>query len=255
VRFYLNGGRVADQTLVESKAFAELTQAQIPIPITPRPAEFSALTPKFNAYGLGWFLRDYRGRKVVMHTGGVDGMTALAAFVPDEQLGIVVLSNQETSFVGVSCFHILNLFFGEPQTDWLSVYASWSRNEQDKKKQEQAAPLRVIGTSPSMLLSGYVGKFRDPLYGDVSITLENERLVLRFEHSPCFTADSGRIYIHWRDPLFPKGLVTFPLNSHGKVSEMRFDQPQLLDVDFAELNFVTVAEAEASAVKDENAQG
>jgi hypothetical protein len=87
--------------------------------------------------------------------------------------------------------------------------------------------------------------------------LENEELVLRFEHSPCFTGDLEHWHydtfrIHWRDPMITKGLVTFPLNSQAKVSEMRFDQPRLLDVDFAELNFVARPEPEASAAKDDN---
>jgi CubicO group peptidase (beta-lactamase class C family) len=257
VRFYLNGGKVDEQTLVESQAFAELTQAQITIPITPRPGDLAGLTPKFNAYALGWFLRDYLGRKIVLHTGGVDGMTALAAFVPEEQLGMVVLSNQETPFIGAACFHILDTFLGKTATDWFSVYASWFREEQEKKQHEQTTLVRVTDTSPSLPLSGYAGRFQDPLYGLASVTLENEELVLRFEHSPCFTGDLEHWHydtfrIHWRDPMITKGLVTFPLNSQAKVSEMRFDQPRLLDVDFAELNFVARPEPEASAAKDDN---
>jgi CubicO group peptidase (beta-lactamase class C family) len=254
VRFYINSGRTGGQELVESKAFAELTQAQIAMPIAPRPAELVALTPKFNAYGLGWFLRDYRGRKIVLHTGGVDGMTALAGFVPEEELGIVILSNQETPFIGAAFFHILETLLGDPATDWLSAYAAWFQKE-EQQKQQQPTPTAISGTSLSLPLSGYAGKFCDTLYGDATVNLEDEHLVLRFEHSSCFTGDLEHWHydtfrIHWRDPIVPKGFVTFPLDSRGKISEMKFDQPPLLDAEFAELNFVAVADPDVSAAKD-----
>jgi hypothetical protein len=112
-------GAIAGQTLVAPTAFAELTRAQTVVPIDPFPPELSALTPGFQAYALGWSLRDYRGRKVVVHTGGVDGMRAIAATVPDERLGVVVLANQEEPITTASCYGILDSFLGGPQVDWI----------------------------------------------------------------------------------------------------------------------------------------
>ncbi|MGH9902442.1 MAG: serine hydrolase domain-containing protein, partial [Pyrinomonadaceae bacterium] len=53
-------------------------------------------TRHFNLYGLGWFLTDYHGRKVVSHGGGLDGMISQVAMMPEENLGVVVLTNSET---------------------------------------------------------------------------------------------------------------------------------------------------------------
>lgn len=47
----------------------------------------------FQAYGLGWSLSDYRGRKLVAHGGAIDGFRAVVGLVPEERLGVVVLSN------------------------------------------------------------------------------------------------------------------------------------------------------------------
>jgi hypothetical protein len=95
-------------------------------------------------------------------------------------------------------------------------------------------------------VEGYAGRYRDAAAGDAQVAIEEGRLVLRFEHAPCFTADLEHWHYDtfraiWRDPYVPPGLVTFPLSSSGMVTEMRIDQPKLLDVDFGELDFRRVA--------------
>lgn len=243
-RLHLKAGRFDDQVLIEQQAAAELIKAQMVIPILPRPTELQALTPKFYAYGMGWFLRDYYGRKVAMHTGGVDGMTALIAIVPEEQLGIVVLANQEESLIGAAFYHLLDTCLGEAGTDWFAAYLAWrQRNQQEMKAAaDQVIKSRMAGTQPSLALEAYAGSYDDVLYGEAIVSLEDDHLVLRFSHTPSFTGDLEHWHydtfrIHWRDPVITKGLVTFPLTAAAKVDEMKFDQPKLLDVDFAELNF------------------
>jgi CubicO group peptidase (beta-lactamase class C family) len=70
LRLFLGGGTVGGTILIEPAAFAELIRAQTVVPIETLPLEVSALTPRFHAYGLGWFLRDHRGRLIVVHSGG-----------------------------------------------------------------------------------------------------------------------------------------------------------------------------------------
>ena len=55
----------------------------------------AATQPNFHAYGLGWYLRDYRGKRVVFHTGVLSGYVSRTALIPELKLGIVVLTNQE----------------------------------------------------------------------------------------------------------------------------------------------------------------
>ena len=54
-----------------------------------------SVQPQFNAYGLGWTLRDYRGRKMVFHTGTLAGYVSRTTLIPELNLGVVVLTNQE----------------------------------------------------------------------------------------------------------------------------------------------------------------
>ena len=51
----------------------------------------------FALYGLGWFLEAYSGRKIVAHTGGVNGFVTSVALVPEEGLGILVFTNTDTN--------------------------------------------------------------------------------------------------------------------------------------------------------------
>ena len=73
--------------------------AQTILPIDELPAgapvAFAAVQPNFHAYGLGWMLRDYRGRKMVYHTGTLAGYVSRTTLIPELKLGVVVLTNQE----------------------------------------------------------------------------------------------------------------------------------------------------------------
>ena len=90
LRFQLAGGKVDGKPLLGPRAFAETRTPQFLLRRSSNP------NPErdgyFSAYGLGWFLEDYRGRFVVHHGGNIDGMTALVAYMPDEQLGVVDLA-------------------------------------------------------------------------------------------------------------------------------------------------------------------
>ncbi len=73
----------------------------------------------FLNYGLGWFLSDYRGRKLVEHGGAIDGMRAQVAMIPEEKLGLVILTNLHGTALPVALmYRTLDAFLGAPQRDW-----------------------------------------------------------------------------------------------------------------------------------------
>ena len=82
------------------------------------------------------------------------------------------------------------------------------------------------------------------MYGDAAITVENGKLVLKFIPSPDFVADLEHWHydtflLRWRDQLaypFPKGFVTFDLDSRGRIAGFKIDQPNN-DFNFDELDF------------------
>ncbi|MDZ7292040.1 MAG: beta-lactamase family protein [candidate division KSB1 bacterium] len=60
-------------------------------------------------YGLGWRVFDYAGTKLVFHSGGLRGYVSQIAFIPERNLGIVVLLNSNIENIFVSTF--LDLYF------------------------------------------------------------------------------------------------------------------------------------------------
>jgi CubicO group peptidase (beta-lactamase class C family) len=203
-------------------------------------------TVHFNLYGLGWALSDYRGRKVVTHSGGLDGMTSRVALLPEENLGVVILTNSETPLQAFFYYKVFDLFTGAPARDWSADYvarvkAAREREEAETKRVEDA---RVPNTKPSLPLSTYAGTYGGQMYGDAKVTEENGRLVVRLLPSPAYVGDLEHWHfdtfrIKWRESVvypYPRGWVTFHLDHQGKVSEMKIDVPNP-DFDFKELEF------------------
>jgi hypothetical protein len=244
LRLHLAGGTYNGQRLFSQAAAQAITTPQTVVPVEPWPAPLAALKPTFLTYGLGWFVRDYRGCKLVFHAGGVDGMVALAAMLPAQQLGVVVLTNQEAALAAALTYMVLDGYLDAPPNDWYAAYGQLrtEREAQRTTQEQQTEAARVGGTKPSLALEQYSGTYHDALYGDAFVTVESDQLVLRFSHTPSFTGDLEHWHydtfrIRWHDPLVPPGFVTFPLTVHGKTHELKLDQPKLLDIDFSELNF------------------
>ncbi|HEX7023203.1 MAG TPA: serine hydrolase domain-containing protein, partial [Gemmatimonadales bacterium] len=94
IRFLLAGGRTPDGTrLVSEASFAELFKPQVLIPGASFYPTSRLTRPHFTAYGMGWFLQDYRGEFAAFHTGSIDGMTALVGLLPERKVGMVVFAN------------------------------------------------------------------------------------------------------------------------------------------------------------------
>ena len=95
---HLGEGALPDGTrLFSERTGRELATIVTPIPISAPPAELAAQRMNFNGYALGLRVSDYRGRKVVNHTGGLSGYVSRVFMVPELELGIAVLTNQESS--------------------------------------------------------------------------------------------------------------------------------------------------------------
>jgi len=203
-------------------------------------------TVHFNLYGLGWGLNDYQGRKVVSHGGGLDGMVSRVAMMPEENLGLVILTNSETALSTILSAKIFDVFLGVPKRDWSADYLARSKQGEEAGKAEarKVEESRIPNTKPSIALSGYAGTYSGALYGDATVTEENGKLVVRLASSPNFVGDLEHWHfdtfsIKWRSSIvypFGRGFVTFTLDSQGKVNEMKIDVPNP-DFDFTELEF------------------
>jgi CubicO group peptidase (beta-lactamase class C family) len=227
VRLQLSDGEFAGQRLLSSGAIKETQKSHT---VVPYEVPWSLLFPDahFLNYGLGWFLSDYRGRKVVEHGGNIDGMSALVAFIPEEKLGLVVLTNLSGSEMRTALkLRIFDAFLGGEAKDWSAIHLKTMKGfeAQGKAAEKKQNDERVKGTKPSLALDKYAGTYQDEMYGDVKVEQdESGKLVVRYNRA--FTGDLEHWHYDtfqaaWRDRTLGKSLLTFTLNAQGKVEAVK----------------------------------
>ena len=188
----------------------------------------------FRGYGLGWGLSDFLGRKLVAHGGALDGMFSRTALVPEENLGIIVLTNSTTSITSPIVYRILDAYLGGEERDWSATYLERSRRGKQRREKMWAGreASRAQGTKPSLLLESYTGTYGGPMYGDATVVLKAGKLVLDLVPTPSLVADlthwhHNTFEIHWRtpSPWYSRGWVQFVLDHQGNVTELLLDVP------------------------------
>ena len=252
LRLQLGRGTYNGKRIFSAAASREMWTPQTVVSGISEPGEKFNPTVHFNLYGLGWFLSDYRGRKVVTHSGGLDGMTSRVALLPEENLGVVILTNSETPLQSFLWYKVFDVFTGAPPRDWSADYMARAKatREREAAAAKRLEDARVPDTKPSLPLSAYAGTYGGPMYGDATVTEEGGHLVVRLLPSPAYVGDLEHWHfdtfrIKWRDSVvypYPRGWVTFQLDAQGKVSEMKIDVPNP-DFDFKELEFKRAPEA------------
>jgi len=80
VRFLLRNGELDGKSLVSKENFDEIFKAHMTIVGDVK-------------YGYGWMLHNWHGHKMIEHGGNIDGFNAQVAMMPDQHLGLVMLTN------------------------------------------------------------------------------------------------------------------------------------------------------------------
>ena len=231
VQLQLNRGKFVDRDghLFSEQRSKEMWTAQTILPIGDLPLPLAGLKANFADYALGWGLRDYHGRKLVGHTGGVGGFVSRVMLVPEENLGVVVLTNAEEDGAFDSIlYHVLDYYFHLPPTDWIAAYKSW-KDKEDKDAAEtmkKAEGSRNANSKPSLALDKYAGVYNDAWYGPITIRMENGGLVIRFDHTPTMVGDlqhwqHDTFKAHWRVRTIEDAFITFSLNPDGTIDSAK----------------------------------
>jgi CubicO group peptidase (beta-lactamase class C family) len=200
------------------------------IPEQPVPAPIALTAAMFNTYALGWNVRDYRGTKIVTHSGGVEGTLSLTVMVPDKQVGIVVMINSEDGGALRAVFYrLLDHYLGLESPDWIGAYAQVQQDRVSKA----AEVVRMIPTGkasvgkPSLPTAAYAGVYRDAWYGTVTITAgEKGALQLRFDRSPGMVSALEHVRhdtfrTRFANRRIEDTYVTFALRPDGSIDQMK----------------------------------
>ncbi len=228
VRLQLGRGAVGGKTLISGRQVDEMHQAHTVIR-TDSAARANNPDTHLQAYGLGWFLEDYRGRMVIHHGGNVDGFSTLVGMLPEERFGVVVMVSQNGS--GLPNALVRRLFdhqIGAPIKDWSGdgIKRLEAQRARARVAQLRADSGRLVGTKPSLPLPAYAGTYADSLYGELIIKENGGTLHLSFgpnwksnlEH---YHLDSFRA--RFDTPVLPPVPVTFRIAGSGKVESVVLD--------------------------------
>ncbi len=232
---HLGEGKLPDG----GKLFSERTERQLttlvtPIPIGDPQPELAAQRMNFSGYALGFRVNDYRGRKLVSHTGGLSGYVSKVVMVPELELGITVLTNQESDEAYNSVVYaVLDQAMGAPATDWAAAYLKVRERAKGRTADalKAAEAKRDASAKPSLALVDYAGTYEDAWYGPIVIaaegTGETAKLVMSFARTPGMAGDLEHwsretFVVRWRDrELRADAYVTFVLNPDGTIAEAR----------------------------------
>ena len=130
-------------------------------------------------YGLGWWISAYRGHNLVQHSGNIDGFSARTTLLPQDNIGIVVLTNMDQNpVIHTVTYYVCDRLFGLDEVPWnermKEKYAQ--AKEASAKAALQIESARKTGTHPSHPLEDYTGYFEHPAYGILSIEIHDNHL-------------------------------------------------------------------------------
>jgi CubicO group peptidase (beta-lactamase class C family) len=206
----------------------------------------------FSAYGLGFGIADVKGYKQISHTGGLEGMVTQITMIPELNLGIIVLTNQQEGGAFTSITNqIKDGYFGITGTDRVTEYAGHRKEALDQEKRITDSiwhEVELIRQKESghADLTMYTGTYTDPWFGDVIISLKNGKPWFDSKRSPKLTGElfpyRGTSFVaRWRDrSMDADAYVIFNLDEEGHASGMKMKAISPLtdfSFDFQDLDF------------------
>ena len=178
----------------------------------------------FNLYGLGWGIMDYEGTEIVLHTGGVNGFVTSVTLLPEENLGIVVLTNtDQNAFFQSLKWEIIDSYLGLPYRNYdSSFYAGFEkRQERNSNWLKEVRDSVAMNLKPELSLSEFEGKYKHDVYGFSELKKVDDTLELTLEHHSRVKGKleyvgNNRFLCTYSDPTYGKKVFPFEIEN-GKV--------------------------------------
>ena len=177
------------------------------------------------AYGLGWVIGRYRDHRSAMHDGGIDGFTTSCMLLPDDGIGVVVLTNSSAAMMHVVvAFRVLDELLGAEPLDVFGYLKPRFDAAKAGAGEAKAARRVVPGAPAARPLSAYVGEYVHPGYGTLAVALDGDALrpslgtmELRLAHRHYETFDLEWSELGEQAPVFP---LTFESDPDGDVNAL-----------------------------------
>jgi CubicO group peptidase (beta-lactamase class C family) len=197
--FQLGKGKLGDRQLVSEGNLNLNHTPQVPMPGGVPSKEIGS-----RSYAMGWVISSYRGHPLWWHNGGIDGFYALLSLLPDENLGVVILTNllEDDPVPEIVAYHIYDHLLGLESIDWTKRFAELEGKQKTAEDEDRKKELseRKPNTHPSHELKDYAGRYENPGYGVITIqpegdgfsaTLNNLSFTLRHYHYDVFESPAN----------------------------------------------------------------
>lgn len=226
----LDSGRFDGQRVIPFAALAETRKAQVPLPARAKGSHLGA-------YALGWQTMDYNGVQPYWHNGGTSGFVTTVCFIPELNLGIVVLTNNDqNNLINALRMQIIDAYLKQPYKNYsqLSLVPSLkARAEEDK---EIAGWQAKVKSAPQLPVAAkeFAGTYVNPVYGKMLVVEQKGKLTCMFEHHPKyfgsleFMGDSTFLCT-FSTPLWGIKQAPFKLEN-GKVTAITISVADFLDM-------------------------
>lgn len=229
---------------------AEMWKPQVITSSSDGATELNPARAVISGYALGWQVQDYRGRRLISHSGGLSGQVTQTALVPSAGIGVAVFSNSEDSVSAGIRNAILDQLLGvAPAYDWVASYVARSKlaRENAVAAMAQGGSAQPPAGQPSLPLAAYAGRYRDAWYGDILVSVRRQALHVEFVPTPQFKSalepwGTDAFRTRFAPGVGEDAVVTFEVKD-GKVAgvKMRALSPIAdFSYDFHHLDFVPV---------------
>ncbi|QCX54245.1 serine hydrolase [Elizabethkingia sp. JS20170427COW] len=224
-QFLLNNFTTKDgKKLVSDKNAHQLWSLQMPSAITMN----NPYQTKFYGYGLGWFVSDVKGHQQVQHTGGLIGTVTQFTLIPDLDLGIVVLTNQQSGAAFNTITNtIKDSYLGIENRNWLKTLGDKNTRQMadfEKEKKEVYAKVSQAIQAKNTYLKPeqYIGKYKDSWFGEVEIKQEQGKITIKCLSSPRLNGEvlpylGNTFVVKWNDRSYDAdAFINFETNGKGQ---------------------------------------
>ncbi|MCC5939962.1 MAG: serine hydrolase [Balneolaceae bacterium] len=229
----LNSGSFEDDQYISARSLQAIQTPQVSLGA-------SGVDASQRSYGYGYNITDYRGYRLLSHGGATDGMNTTYILLPEENLGIIVMTNVFNTFREAVARTIIDHVLDVTDQDWNELYLNSYKNQYEVVKAEREAfeATRISGTTTTHSLDAYAGRFYSSLYEYAEVNYENGELVLTIFDDENLTADlehwhHNTFRINWRNPAQREEFLQFRMNIEGEIDGVEIQytlRPRLLQV-------------------------
>jgi CubicO group peptidase (beta-lactamase class C family) len=176
----LDSGRLDGKQVIPFAALQETRQPHTELPARTKGSHLAS-------YCLGWQTMDYNGVQPFWHNGGTSGFVTTVCFVPELNLGIVVLTNtDQNNLYNNLRMQIIDAYLRMPYKNYSQLSLAQFKKGREADDQQIAGWSAKVAKKIALPVaaSEFAGNYTNPVYGKMIVTEQKGKLNCVFEHHP-----------------------------------------------------------------------